>query len=69
MTCRHINDGNEQRAEPENFQALSARDKPKIGKAAHIQATARDAIAVSIGLDYLKVSIFRSIKSWPKGRP
>ena len=33
------------------------------------KATARDAIAVSIVLDWLKDSAFGNVNSWPAGRP
>ncbi len=81
--CRHINamyvgeDRNSQRSET---MISGVRKAPKVekesqsqienpGKRPHIKATARDAIAVSIVLDWLKGSAFGNVNSWLMGRP
>jgi hypothetical protein len=41
----------------------------KSTKGPHIKATARDTIAVSIVLNWLKDSAFENVNRWLKGRP
>ncbi len=58
------------------FQNEEPKTKKRAGnqmkkhtKRPHIKATARDASAVSIVLDWLKGSAFGDVNSWLKGRP